>query len=64
MRGVSHAKVGRGGLTQEEMRLFPRGYDGSHEGDSRPAQAAIGWLTNACSDARRLERSKGRGILE
>ena len=46
------------------MRLFARGYDGSHEGDSRPAQAAIGWLTNACSDARRLERSKGRGILE
>ena len=45
-------------------RLFARGHDGSHEGDSRPAEAAIGWLTNACSDARRLEGSKGRGILE
>ena len=42
-------------------RLFARGHDGSHEGDSRPAEAAIDWLTN---DARRLEGSKGRGILE
>ena len=64
--GVGHAKhkLGRLGLTQGEMRLFARGYDGSHEGDSRPAEAAIGRLTHASSDTRRLERSKGRGILE